>query len=51
MYENSHTNSMTDGTDHRQMPFVHFLAGLGRLHLTLKALVHKCVAAPEIDEA
>ena len=50
MYESSRTNSMTDGTDQRQMPYVDLFAGPGGFRLTLKTLGHKCVSASEIDE-
>ena len=50
MNESSRTNSMTDETDQRQMPFVDLLAGLGGFRLTLKNTGHKFVSAFEIDE-
>ena len=50
MNESSRTNSMTDETDQRQMPFVDLLDGLGGFRLTLKNTGHKFVSAFEIDE-
>ena len=50
MYKSSRTNSITDGIDQRQMPFVDLFAGLRGFRLTLKNLGYKCVSAPEIDE-